>query len=94
MKKIEEYTPCELATLATTLGIIIAGKFNADENNVVGNFLQSIGQTVTVIAAQVNNLKKQEEKICGEKESSNKNLQKQMDEIKRHIENLEGTRNC
>ena len=30
MKKLEEYTPCELATLATVIGVLIAAKLNTN----------------------------------------------------------------
>ena len=37
MKNLEDYTPNELAVIATILGIIIASKFNANQQNVVAN---------------------------------------------------------
>ena len=58
MKRMEEYTPCELATLSTVLGVIIAQKFSTEEKIVVGNFLQGVGQSISIIASQGEYLKK------------------------------------
>jgi hypothetical protein len=43
MKKIEECTPSELATLATITGVIIASKLNINGQNVVGDFIEGVG---------------------------------------------------
>jgi len=99
MKKIEEYTPCELATLATIVGILIAAKLNVNEQNVIGNFLTGVAQSILIIAAQAQNIEAQEENQCGDNGDSNskgdnKDLQKQIDEIRRYVENLEGGRSC
>jgi hypothetical protein len=99
MKKIEEYTPCELATLATILGVLIAAKLNVNEQNVIGNFLTGVAQSILIIAAQAQNIEAQKENQCGDNGGSNfkgvnKDLQKQIDEIRRYVENLEGGRSC
>ncbi|MBW9152534.1 hypothetical protein [Clostridium estertheticum] len=87
MKKLEEYSPTELATLATILGIIIASKFDVDQQNVVANFLFSIAQTIFIISAQISNLNAKEEaqnvsNANTNSNNTNKNLQKQIDELK------------
>jgi hypothetical protein len=99
MKKIEEYTPCELATLATIVGVLIAAKLNVNEQNVIGNFLTGVAQSILIIAAQTQNIEAQQENQCGDNGDSNskgdnKDLQKQIDEIRRYVENLEGSRGC
>jgi hypothetical protein len=104
MKKIEEYTPCELATLATVVGVIIAAKLNVNQQNVVGNFLTGVAQSILIIAAQAQNLQTQEENQCGDNgnsnlsgsnsKNSNKDLQKQIDELKEYIKKFEGNINC
>ena len=71
MKKLEEYTPCELATLATVVGVIIAAKLNVNEQNVIGNFLVGVGQIILIIAAQGQNIESQEENQCGDNGNSN-----------------------
>ncbi|MBW9159144.1 hypothetical protein G9F71_012345 [Clostridium sp. FP2] len=94
MKNIEEYTPCELATLATVVGILIAEKLNVNQQNVVGNFLVGVAQIILIIAAQAQNLQAQQDTQCGDNgkndtKGSNKDLQKQIDELKEHIKNFE-----
>ena len=93
MKNIEEYTPCELATLSTVIGVIIAAKLNVNEQNVVGNFLVGVGQTILIIAAQAQNIKSLNENQNGDNGNSNSNvsnndLQNQIDELKEHIRKL------
>lgn len=94
MKKIEDYTPGELATLATIAGVIIASKLNINGQNVVGNFIEGVGQSILIIAAQAQNLKAQQQNQASENANSNtdgKNadLQKQIDEIKEYIKKIE-----
>ncbi|MBU3159279.1 hypothetical protein KPL37_05845 [Clostridium frigoris] len=87
MKKLEEYSPTELATIATILGIIIASKFDVDQQNVVANFLFSVAQSIFIIAAQLSNLQAKEEaqnasNVNTVSNSTNRDLQKQIDELK------------
>lgn len=91
MKKIEDYTPCELATLATAVGIIIASKLNINEQNVIGNFLDGVGQCICIIAAQTQNVQAQQQSQSGNSGSNvnNMDLQKQIDELKTYIKNIE-----
>lgn len=94
MKKIEEYTPYELATLATALGVIIAKQLNTNQQNVVGNFIEAVGQSILTIAAQIQNLQSQSQSQSqnqsGNTGNSNSNgsindLQKQIDELTKYI---------
>ncbi len=99
MKRIEEYTPCELATLATVIGVLIAAKLNTSEQNIIGNFLTGVAQTVLIIAAQGQNLETLEQNQCGDNGNSNlsdnnKDLQRQIDELKGYIKKLEDNINC
>jgi hypothetical protein len=104
VKKIEEYTPCELVTLATAVGVIIASKLNVNQQNVVGNFLTGVAQSILIIAAQAQNLQTEEENQCGDSgndnlscsnskksnsKNSNKDLQSQIDDLKEYIQNIE-----
>ena len=61
MKKIEEYTPYELASLANTVGVIICKNLNINQQNVIGNFIESVGVNLSAIASQEEYLKKQAE---------------------------------
>lgn len=101
MINIEDYTPNELATLSTIIGIIIASKFNDNVNqqNVVANFLFSIAQTIFLIASQIQNLQSQDESQSEDNGNNNSNgnnndLQKQIDELKEYIKKFEGNMNC
>ncbi|MGK0468743.1 hypothetical protein [Clostridium sp.] len=94
MKKIEEYTPSELATLATIAGVIIASKLNINGQNVIGNFIEGVGQSILIIAAQAQNSQSQEQNQTSENSNSNtdgknSDLQKQIDELKEHIKKFE-----
>lgn len=94
MRKLEEYTPRELATLSTIIGIMIAAKLNINQQNVIGNFLDGVGQTLFIIAAQAQNLQPQAGVQGGDNGNSNSNgsnvdLQNQIDELKKHIKKVE-----
>ena len=94
MISLEDYTPSQLATLATIIGIIIASKYNINQQNVVGNFLDGVGQTLFIIAAQAQNLQPQTGNGGGDNgnsnsNSGNKDLQKQTDELKKYIKKFE-----
>lgn len=98
MKNLEDYTPNELATLSTIIGIIIASKYNINQQNVVGNFLDGVGQTLFIIAAQAQNIQPQTGNSSSDNETSNSNssnmdLQKQIDELKEHIKKFENNIN-
>ena len=99
MKKLEEFTPCQLATLATIVGIIIASKFDTSGQNVIGNFTLGVGQSILIIAAQTQSLEDQKQNQCGDNGNSNssgssKDLQKQIDELKEYIKKFENNTNC
>ena len=93
MKNLEDYTPNELATLATIIGIIIASKYNTNQQNVVGNFLFGVAQTLFIIASQTQNLQPKAESGNSNSNSSNDDLQKQIDELKEHIKKFEDNMN-
>lgn len=61
MKKITEYTPYELASLANTVAVIISKNLNINQQNVVGNFILSMGVNISTIASQSEYSNKQEE---------------------------------
>jgi len=98
MKKLEEYTPNELATLATIIGIVIASKLNINQQNLVGNFLDGVGQTIFIIAAQLQNTQLQAENQGGNNgntnsSGTNKDLQKQINELREYIQKFEDNKN-
>ena len=90
MRKLEDYTPSELATLATIIGVSIAPKFNIEQQNVVANLLFGVAQSIFIIAAQNQNLKTQEENQNGSINlgNTNKDLQKQIDKLTRDMKNF------
>lgn len=90
MKKIGDYTPTELATLSTILWFILASKYDVEEQNVVANLLFGIAQIIFIIAAQSQNLKAKEEavNVNTNLKGANKDLQKQMDELRQQMKNF------
>lgn len=99
MKTLEDYTPCELATLSTIIGIIIAFKYNINQQNVVGNLLVGVAQTILIIAAQAQNLQSQVENQSRDNgninsKGSNVDLQKQIDELKEYIKKFDDNMKC
>jgi len=70
MKKIEEYTPYELAEFAANLGGIISKNLDANSQNVLGHFINGIGQSVLIMSAQTKNLKNQEKNEPGDDENT------------------------
>lgn len=99
MKKLEEYTPTELATLATIVGVIVASKLSVNGQNVIGNFIEALGQTILLVAAQTQNIQSQKEAQSGENgsnssKSDNLDLQKQINELKEHVKKFEENMNC
>lgn len=92
MKKIDEYTPEELATLATILGVLIAKELNINQQSVVGNFWEAVGQTILTIQAQIQNIQSQDGNQSVDNGNSNsdgtKDLQKQIDELRDYIKKL------
>ena len=59
MKKTEELTPYELATLANTIAVIISKNLDINQQNVIGNFILVMGLNLSTIASQSEYLFKQ-----------------------------------
>ena len=59
MKKLEECTPYELAEITTELVAFLSKNLDANSLNLVGHFIQDIGQSI--MAVKTKNLKKQQE---------------------------------
>lgn len=57
---INKIPASEFALLGALLGVLISGKLNPDEQNSIGNFIVSVGQSVLTIAAQAENQKSQQ----------------------------------
>ncbi len=57
MNLIDKIDPNAFALLAAFLGILITVCLDADEQNAVGNFIVSIGQSTLTKAAQIQNIK-------------------------------------
>lgn len=92
MKKIEDYTPDELVTLTSIIGILIGRKFTIQEKLTVASILSGIAQTLVIIVAQENLIASQSTADIN-LDNTNKDLQKQIDELKKHIEKLEDDKN-
>jgi|GEM_PF-4495279 len=59
MKKLEECTPYELAEITKELVIFLSKNLDANSLNLVGHFIQNIGQSI--LADKTENFKKQQE---------------------------------
>ena len=92
MKKIEDYTPDELVTLTSIMGILIGRKFTIPQKLTVASILSGIAQTLVIIVAQENLIASQSTADIN-LDNTNKDLQKQIDELKKHIEKLEDDKN-
>jgi len=90
VKRIEDYSPGELVSLATTLGIIIAKRNNLGQQNVVGNFIQQIGQHILTIAAQAAIIEAQQ---VDPNAIGITDLQNQIDDLKKYVEDLQANMN-
>lgn len=88
MKNLEEYSNSELISLALASSFIIAEKTDLAQQNVLGNFYQTVGQVVLMIAAQNQNIQALEENPSEIDKSISNDLQKQIDELKEYVEKL------
>ena len=90
MKRIEDYTPTELATLSAILGIIIASKYDVEQQNVVGNILFGVAQIIFIVASQTQNIRSKEEavNVNTNLNGTNKDLLKQMDELRQQMKDF------
>ncbi len=73
---IDKMPPEQFTLLATVIGIILASDLDLSEQNSIGNFLVSVGQTMLTAAAQ------------GELQKSQQAAQQQNQYICQQIENL------
>ena len=92
MKKIEEYTPDELVALTSIIGILISRKFNIVQRLVVASILSGIAQDIAITVTQAN-LIANPENLDIDSASTNNDLQKQINELKKHIKKLEEDKN-
>ncbi|WP_432661919.1 hypothetical protein R9X47_15245 [Wukongibacter baidiensis] len=75
--------PDEFALIAALLGVGIANKLDANEQNSIGNFLESVGQTILTISAQ-----EQLQQSLIEKEKQNEQLKLQIEIMEKQMELL------
>lgn len=47
------FSPSDLVILSSLFAIIIAKYFNSDEQAVIGNFIQAIGENIDLISSQI-----------------------------------------
>ena len=70
--------PKQLSLLATPLGISLGNHLTLDQQNVVGNFIQSVGQSMQTAAAQAEYLQ----------DGQSSDVQNQIDALKQQLEEL------
>lgn len=56
MSMLKNISPNELAVLSNAVAIVFAADNSADENNILGNFLTTVGDIILLIAAQQQNI--------------------------------------
>lgn len=71
----------QLSFLASLLAIVISKGKNADQLNVIGNFIVGVGGVILTIAAQLEACEAKQDKI------------KQINDIKKQLKNLENSLN-
>lgn len=69
-------TPEELTLLANALAIALSKDRSADELNILGGFISSVGDLISLMASQKENLESQRDK-----KEQLKDLKKQMKEL-------------
>lgn len=79
----DEITPVQLVIIAVVLSFILADDRDADVLNVLGEFLSSVGDLISLMAAQ-----KERNESIKEKESTKENIMKQIKELQLQCENL------
>lgn len=69
-------SPNSFALLAAFLGILLTYSLNTDEQNAMGNFFNSLGQTLATSATQAENIQSRCE------------MMKQMEDLREQLETL------
>lgn len=92
MKKLEDYTPDELVSLTSIIGLLIRRKFNIIQRLVIASILSGIGQALVITVSQAN-LIANPGNLDATLGSTNSDLQKQINELKKHIKKLEDDKN-
>jgi hypothetical protein len=70
-------TPVQLSLLATLIGLLLIDNLNVDQQKVLGNFIVAIGSLMLTAAAEMSS-----------QQSSDTNMQQQIDDLKRQIKEL------
>lgn len=85
-----DMSPDDLVLLATIIGTLLSKDMTLDEQNLWGNFLQAIGQTILVINAK---LTLEQDALQNAQEQNNNNqasnMSKEIELLKNRISQLE-----
>jgi hypothetical protein len=79
MFKFDKIPPNQFALIASILGVLINLDLDVSEQNSLGNFIVSVGQTMLTAASQAENQ---------EKHPNKDNLCKQIDKMSEELESL------
>lgn len=71
--------PDQFTLLATLLGILLANDLDVNEQNSLGNFIVSIGQSMLTLASQAENIKSQHE---------NRDVRHQLDQLSSQLDSI------
>ncbi len=77
--------PKQYALLSFLIGILLADELDIDEQNSLGSFLQSVGQTISMIATQRSLLENLDDKTDNTQDQIDR-LTKQVEQLKKQIE--------
>lgn len=80
---IFDLPPDDFALIAAFLGVGIANKLDANEQNSIGNFFELLGQSILTISAQ-----EQLQKALRDKEKQNEQLKMQLEIMEKQLELL------
>lgn len=73
--------PDKFALIAALLGVGIAKKLDANEQNSIGNFLESVGQSILTVNAQ-----EQLQQALRDKKKQNEQLKMQLEILEKQME--------
>lgn len=89
MKRIEDYTPDEVVALTSIIGILISHKFNIIQRLDIASILSGISQAIVITVARENLIANLDANL----DSTNNDLQEQINVLKKHIKKLEDDKN-
>lgn len=82
---LSSISPLQLGAIGSLIGTLLCVPLNYEEQNVLGNFFELVGQVMLVVAAQNANLDNQKP---ANNSQALMDIQKQIDQLNRKIDDL------